>query len=244
LERSADEEFLGSFAGISASLISFCRYAWLPVYFAIAKALEEMGDAEELLNNGEAGFTPLPILQVREVAARTLAPPPPSEAAFNLATQLVKGHSVVEIPGRWSQEGDNPPDLISFPEPRPLTDYPLAPCKHECNFIKQPRHVRQAFYILEAMDPLHQTLMRASAGQCGMDSAHCSISIVREVALIDCPRSMAHAEISEGVLFCASMLHRFGLPYDYAKVEDFTLPESCPCFSAPMWDPSRHPSRP
>jgi hypothetical protein len=37
---------------------------------------------------------------------------------------------------------------------------------------------------------------------------------------------MAHAEISEGVFFCASMLHRFGLPYDYAKLEEFTLPET------------------
>ena len=36
LERSADEKFLGSFAGIYASLISFCRSTGLPVYFAIA----------------------------------------------------------------------------------------------------------------------------------------------------------------------------------------------------------------
>jgi hypothetical protein len=61
---------------------------------------------------------------------------------------------------------------------------------------------------------------------------------------MDCPGSMAHAEISEGTLFGASMLHRFGLPYDYAKLEDFILPETCPCCSAPLWDPSRHPSRP
>ena len=77
-----------------------------------------------------------------------------------------------------------------------------------------------------------------------MDSAHCFTTTVREVALMDCPGSMAHAEINDGVLFCASMLPRFGLPYDYAKLEDFTLPESCPCCSAPLWDPSRHPSRP
>ena len=118
--------------------------------------------------------------------------------------------------------------MISFPEPRPLIDYPLAPCKHECSLIKQARHVRQVLNIFEAMDPLQEPLMRASAGQCGMDSAHCSISTVHEVALMDCPGSMAHAEISEGVLLCASMLHRFGLPYDYAKLVDFTLPESCP----------------
>ena len=55
---------------------------------------------------------------------------------------------------------------------------------------------------------------------------------------------MAHAELSEGVLFTSSMLHRFGLPYDFAKLEDFILPESCPCCSAPLRDPGLHPSRP
>ena len=42
LERSADEELLGSFAGMSASLISFYRSTELPVYIAIAEALESM----------------------------------------------------------------------------------------------------------------------------------------------------------------------------------------------------------
>ena len=106
-----------------------------------------MGDAEELLSSGEADPPRVSILQVREVAARTLAPPPPSEAAFTLVTQLVKGHSVLEIPGRLSREGDNPPDIISLPEPRALTDYPLDHCKHECILIKQARHVRQAMEI-------------------------------------------------------------------------------------------------
>jgi len=76
----------------------------------------------------------------------------------------VKGHAVVEFPGLWSREGDNPPGPISLPDPRPLSDYPLAPCKHECNLIKQARHVRQALDVFEAMDPVKKALMRASAG--------------------------------------------------------------------------------
>jgi hypothetical protein len=43
LERSTDEELLGSFAGISASLISFCRSTELPVYIALAETLEGHG---------------------------------------------------------------------------------------------------------------------------------------------------------------------------------------------------------
>jgi hypothetical protein len=139
---------------------------------------------------------------------------------------------VVEVPGLWSREGDNPPDPISLPDPRPLSDYPLAPCNHECNLIKQARHVRQALVVFESMDLVKQALMRVSACQCGMDTAHCSTTTVKDVARMDCLGSMTHAEIREGVLFTSSMLHRVGLPYDYAKLEDFVLPETYPCCSA------------
>ena len=84
LERSADEELLGSFAGISASLISFCRSTERPVYIAIAEALESMDDIKDLLSNEVEVPTPLSILQVKEVAARTL--PPPSNDAYTLAS--------------------------------------------------------------------------------------------------------------------------------------------------------------
>jgi len=57
-----------------------------------------MDNAAELLSSGEEDPTPPSILQVREVAARTLAPPP-SNDAFTLASQIVKGHAVVEVPG-------------------------------------------------------------------------------------------------------------------------------------------------
>ena len=77
LERAADEELLGSFAGISASLISFCTSTKLHVYITIAEALEGMADVSELLNSGEEDLVPLSILQVREVAAKSFLPPPP-----------------------------------------------------------------------------------------------------------------------------------------------------------------------
>ena len=163
LERSADEELLGSFAGISTSLISFCRSTELQVYIAIAEALEGMDDVAELLNSGEDDLAPPFILQVRKVAPKTLLPPP-SDDAFRLASQLVRGRVVVEVPGLWSREGDNPPDPISLPDLRPLSDYPLAPCKHECSLIKQARHVRQVLVVFESMEPVNQALMRASAG--------------------------------------------------------------------------------
>jgi hypothetical protein len=79
------------------------------------------------------------------------------------------------------------------------------------------------------MEHVKKALMRASACQCGKYMAHCSTTTVRDVANINCTGSMAYAEMSEGVLYTSSILHRFGLLYDYAKLEDFVLPESCPC---------------
>jgi hypothetical protein len=76
LERYAYEELLCSFAGIFASLIALCRSTELPVYIAIAEALEDMDDAAELLSSGEEDPTPPSILQVKKVAAKTLAPLP------------------------------------------------------------------------------------------------------------------------------------------------------------------------
>ena len=76
LERSADEEFLGSFARISASLILLCRSTELPVYIAIAEALEGMDNASELLSGGEDAPPTSSILQVKEVAVKTLVFPP------------------------------------------------------------------------------------------------------------------------------------------------------------------------
>jgi hypothetical protein len=81
LECSADEELLGSFAEISASLISFCRSTELLVYIAIAEALESMDDIEDLMSSDVEVPTPLFIIQVREVAARTMGTPPPSDDA-------------------------------------------------------------------------------------------------------------------------------------------------------------------
>ena len=171
-----------------------------------------------------------PYLILSSKLGRQLPEPwtPPSDDAFTLASQLVKGHAVVEVLGFWSRKGDNPLDSISLPELRPLSDYPLAPCKHECSLIKQARHVRQALEVFEATNPVKQAMMWASTCHCGIDSAHCSASTVRDVARMDCHGSMAHAEMSEVVLYTSTMHHRFGLPYDYAKLEDFILPESCP----------------
>jgi hypothetical protein len=151
---------------------------------------------------------------------------------------------VVEIPGKYTGAAVQLPDPIVLPEPRSLADYALAPCKHECNILKQRRHVGQAHKLLERMDPLKQALMRASACQCGLDSAHCSSATVEAVARMDCQASLSHDGISESTLFCAATLHRFGLPVDYAKLENCVLPEACQCCAVPLWDPGNLISRP
>ncbi len=91
LERSADEEILGSFTGIAASPIAFCHKTELLVYFAIAEALQEMRDATGLLNVDAEGMkldSPELLPSNRElgkVAARTLVDSP-TDDQLTLAT--------------------------------------------------------------------------------------------------------------------------------------------------------------
>ena len=98
---------------------------------------------------------------------------PLSSDELNLATPLIKGHSVVEVPGKWNRTIDLTPENIVLPETRLLNDFITAPCKQEVSLMKQTRHVRHALSLFNKMDPVRQTLMRATAGQCGRDSTHC-----------------------------------------------------------------------
>ena len=63
------------------------------------------------------------------------------------------------------------------------------------------------------------------------------MQIARAVATIDCPSSLAHDETSDASLYCAATMHRYGMPHDYAKMENLVLPETCACCSAPLWGP-------
>jgi hypothetical protein len=63
------------------------------------------------------------------------------------------------------------------------------------------------------------------------------------MATMDCPAALAHIETSEAFLYCAATLHRYGLPMDYAKLDDFTLPETSSCYNAPLWDPGMQVTR-
>jgi len=109
--------------------------------------------------------------------------------------------------------------------------------------MKQIRQAKQAFTLYEDMDPVRQTFLRANAGQCGRDTAHCSPKTIRAVATMDCLVALAHQGSSVASLFCASTLHRYGLPYDFAKLDTQALHETCACCNAPLWDPWLHASR-
>jgi hypothetical protein len=239
LEDSADEEFVGSFAAIAASLIAFCRKTEVQVYISIAEALEELDspDCEGLC----------PTLRgVHAAMERTehLREPLTAEEAAG-ATDLVKGTRIVEVPGRFDQDKPDPaPEPITLPEPRLVSDFVTATCRHECSILKQVRHAKKAHRVLSALNPVKQALLRATAGQCGMDTARCSMVTVREVASMDRPgKGNEEADAREASLFCAATLHRFGLPVDYARLKDETLPETCACCKAPLWDAAIQGSR-
>ncbi len=158
LVTSVDEEFLGSFAGIAASLISFCKNTKLQVYIKIAEALEQMEDLDV-----DMGCTSMD--GVKEAYERTgELREPLSEVESRSATELVIGSRLVEVPGAYDPEiSDSAIENVTLPESRHLNDYPTAPCKHECGIIKQIRHAKQAHRLVSTLNPIKQSRIRATA---------------------------------------------------------------------------------
>ena len=69
-----------------------------------------------------------------------------------VATYLVRGHIIVEVPGRYASDKLNSaPEEITLPEPRLLESFFTSPCKHECSIIKQMRSGKQTFEVLNAL---------------------------------------------------------------------------------------------
>jgi len=141
------------------------------------------------------------------------------------------------VPGKWNRNIDLAPENIVLPETRLLNNFITAPCKQEVSLMKQTRHVRHASSLFNKMDPVRHTRMRAIAGQCGRDSRHCSLPTIKAVATMDCPSSLSLEGTFDTFLFCAATLHRYGLPRDFARMENHTLPETCHCCQALLWDP-------
>jgi len=149
-----------------------------------------------------------------------------------------------EVPGRHSTEMlDGAPKAIKLPDPHLLVDCITTPCNHECKVIKLKRHARQAFMALSSLNPVKPSLMRATTGRCGTDSSAFHSDTVKEVAKLDRPGFGNDEDFSEATLFCAATLHKFGLPYDYAKLDSETLPGMCSCCKASLWDPAVRGSR-
>jgi len=155
--RSSDEELLGSFAAIAASLITFCRKTELHVYLGIAEALEAMGDDAEMLEEAVSPSPDYPCVSLEAIRVVSLRASEcislPTEEELTLATQLIKGHSRVEAPGKWSRCGDAAPAPIVLPETRTLLDFVTAPCKQEVSLMRQTRQARHASNLHLKMDP-------------------------------------------------------------------------------------------
>jgi hypothetical protein len=79
-------------------------------------------------------------------------------------TDLIRGTKTVEVPGRFDPDKQDPVlEPITLPEPRLVSDFAIAPCRHECNIIKQMRHAKKAHMVLSTLNPAKQALLRATA---------------------------------------------------------------------------------
>jgi len=231
LALAADKEFMGSFVGIAAALISFYKVTELSAYIRIAEALE--GTEGEGVVESECAI----VKGVKEAfEMMEWLREPLSDEESKTTTEPMNGSRVMETPGAYDPERpDSVPEPVTLPEPRTLGDYVTAPCKHECSIPKQSRHDKQAHRLLTTLNPTKQSLLRAAAGECGLDSPHCNSFTIQEVVSMDRPGG-GNGGSREASLFCAATLHRFGLPMDYARLKHETLPESFACCNAPLWN--------
>ena len=103
LEDSTDEEFLGYFAAIAPSLITFCRKTEQHVYIRIVEALEAM-------NNPEGGVSCPSLEEVKEALIRTATQREPLSAEKTVgATDLVRE------PEQWRFRVDSTPTSKTRP---------------------------------------------------------------------------------------------------------------------------------
>ncbi len=62
-----------------------------------------------------------------------------SNEEIETATQMVKGHRLVEVPGKEDMAFSTPPlfpELLMPLDPRGLSNYVFATCKNECAIVK------------------------------------------------------------------------------------------------------------
>ncbi len=118
----------------------------MPVYTRIAQALEALVDRVEVVEEEDPPSNEHPCASLEAIKAATerafVALSPPTDENFNLATQLVRGHSKVEVPGKRNKHGDAVPNAIILRDPKSLADFVNCPCKHEVSLVRQIRQGR------------------------------------------------------------------------------------------------------
>jgi hypothetical protein len=235
LIRAADEEMIGSWASITADLITYFRAKNLPVYDELANALDDMAD-----ENTETTGVPA-VQSFLAVSARAHAfLEDMTDAEMEFATSTVMGERLVEIPGRYIPADEAAkPERVVLPEPRLPADYVVATCKHECAILKQSRHIKQANAVWKDGTVTQRALMLSRSGQCGVDTSKAALPVIQAVATMDRPEIYSHLDISDSILYSASTLHLQGLPFDYDALKSVRPPDECPTCSAPLTDPAR-----
>ena len=101
---------MGSLAGIAASLIAFCKKPELPVYIRIAEALETLEDP--------VACQCCPSMEGVKDASEMMDTmrEPLSEVETEVATELMRGSRLVEVPGVYNLEKPDPtPEPITIP---------------------------------------------------------------------------------------------------------------------------------
>ena len=222
---------------INIYLISFLRSKGLPIYEKLANDLDVIANEDE----DPSRYVISALSSLLAVNARGQCYLSDiTQTKLDFVASLALGERIVEIPGRFiTLETSAKPDPVKLPELRMSADYATTACKHECAVLKQTRHVRQAHAMCTESSMAQRALMLSRAGQCGLDHTNVSLDVVETMATMDRPERYAHLDISESMLYSASTLHLYGLPFDYDALRSVDHQDACPVCHTALTDPLR-----
>ena len=151
------------------------------------------------------------------------------EAEVKVMTSIIHGNTSVEQAGLNTGSNTRPTEMVDLTDLRRLSDYPIAPSKHECAVIKRSLYARQVYALWKSADNTSRALLLGRAGQAGTDADSVRFTDEKDIANLHVPPHFKHLSGSDGILYSVATLHKFGIPYATSVAIADELPATCTC---------------
>jgi hypothetical protein len=128
--RAYDDDLLGSWASVTADLVTFCGSKGLSVYSKISDALGSMADPPPPFGGLHDSFSLPAIVAMMAISTMDRAYLETiSKEEIDFTTSRIKGERTVEMPDRYMPlEAHTRPEPIVLSDLKTPADYATAPC--------------------------------------------------------------------------------------------------------------------